>query len=358
MGTLRTILALAVVFNHAWSGGMIFVGGRFAVQLFYVISGFLISYVLVQARTYPRKRDFYANRYLRLYPVYLVVALAALLANVIADSAFTDAWRASPHAARILLAGSNLLVFGQDWVMFSGVQDGSLVFAPDFYNSEVQLWHGLLVPQAWTLGVELTFYLVAPFILPNRRLIYLLLLVSLIARFAFLKMGFGYNDPWTYRFFPTELALFLLGALAHQLLAPAYRTLLGIRLTSMSTIATGFLVVLILFYFLLPIRTLYKGLFLFIAFIVLLPLAFEFQIKHHWDKKVGDLSYPLYIGHYLVIDIAKGPVAHLTGIDTLQTAIVLAVLSLLFAAFLEFTIGRKIERWRVRFKAPAKTNPC
>ena len=44
MGILRTLLALSVVLDHLGGGATNqLVGGRLAVQLFYVISGFLIS---------------------------------------------------------------------------------------------------------------------------------------------------------------------------------------------------------------------------------------------------------------------------------------------------------------------------
>jgi len=62
MGTLRTLFAIAVVFAH--SLGNLLVGGRYAVQLFYMISGFLISYVLFERKTYPNIKSFYINRYL------------------------------------------------------------------------------------------------------------------------------------------------------------------------------------------------------------------------------------------------------------------------------------------------------
>ncbi|MFZ6693377.1 acyltransferase family protein [Undibacterium sp. SXout20W] len=76
MGTLRTLFAIAVVFAHCY--GFLLVGGRNAVQLFYMISGFLISFVLIEQRAYLRMKTFYINRFLRLYPVYFVVALMTL----------------------------------------------------------------------------------------------------------------------------------------------------------------------------------------------------------------------------------------------------------------------------------------
>lgn len=80
MGSLRTLFAIAVVFAHCY--GFVFVGGRNAVQLFYITSGFLMSYVLVEKKTYPKIKDFYINRYLRLYPIYFSVAILTLLSYV------------------------------------------------------------------------------------------------------------------------------------------------------------------------------------------------------------------------------------------------------------------------------------
>ena len=57
MGMLRTLLALSVVLDHLGGGTTDWlVGGRLAVQLFYVISGFLISYVLTATDPYRSAR--------------------------------------------------------------------------------------------------------------------------------------------------------------------------------------------------------------------------------------------------------------------------------------------------------------
>ena len=50
MGTIRLLLALAVVLSHSY--GYLLVGGRLAVQMFYIISGYLISYILIEAKSY------------------------------------------------------------------------------------------------------------------------------------------------------------------------------------------------------------------------------------------------------------------------------------------------------------------
>lgn len=235
MGILRLIFALAVVFGHSWLGGPVFVGGKNAVQLFYMISGFLISYVLVEAKSYATVVDFYKSRALRIYPVYAVVAVITLLAMfILGNSVFLDVYRNAPVTAGAFLAATNVFVLGQDWVMFLGVTGGKLVATGDFSDSEVLLYNGLLVPQAWTLGVELSFYALAPFVLRQRRRLFAMFALSVCVRLVLVAMGIASEDPWRYRFFAAELSLFLLGALAHQFLLPMYLTLPAKRLSQAS----------------------------------------------------------------------------------------------------------------------------
>jgi peptidoglycan/LPS O-acetylase OafA/YrhL len=157
MGILRTILAISVVFTHislATSNWM--VGGKLAVEVFSCISGFFITYVLNQTKVYASARMFYLNRFLRIYPVYLVVAFCVLIVQLFLPSDFQDFYKL-PHSAWRLLIQSNLVPFGQDAVMFTSVKGGHLIWSGNFMDSDVPVWHGLLIPQAWTLGVELMF---------------------------------------------------------------------------------------------------------------------------------------------------------------------------------------------------------
>ena len=70
MGTIRTLLALTVVLSHsgvpyidvAPYGGIMFVGGRDAVELFYMISGYLITHILLSNQNYVANTGrFYLN---------------------------------------------------------------------------------------------------------------------------------------------------------------------------------------------------------------------------------------------------------------------------------------------------------
>ena len=80
MGIIRFILAITIVFVHSpWQGLNLFVGSTNALRLFFMISGFLISYVLIEKKSYSTTKAFYINRYLRLYPLYLIVAILSIV---------------------------------------------------------------------------------------------------------------------------------------------------------------------------------------------------------------------------------------------------------------------------------------
>ena len=89
MGILRTIFALTVVVYHSdWS--VVFVGPDHAIHLFYLISGFLISYILHNTKSYKNPITFYSNRILRLYPLYYFVAALSLCAYLLVGQTFVE----------------------------------------------------------------------------------------------------------------------------------------------------------------------------------------------------------------------------------------------------------------------------
>ena len=103
-------------------------------------------------------------------------------------------------------------VWGDTWE----VKVKGLTRTPNFNDGKSPLWRCLIIPQAWSIAIEETFYLCAPFINALRTGALLLILVlSLGARLYVYSLG-GLHDPWTYRFSPFELGLFVLGILSFR----------------------------------------------------------------------------------------------------------------------------------------------
>jgi peptidoglycan/LPS O-acetylase OafA/YrhL len=344
MGVLRALLALTVVLSHA--GLETFVGSRNAVQLFYIVSGFLITYVLNNKEAYSSLLSFYASRALRIYPIYFFVAGVALFFPFYGDYV-RHLYRAIPSGVEAILILSNIFVFGQDLVMFLGVRDGSVKFTA-MGPSDYILFRGLLVPQAWSLGIELCFYLIAPFIVRDKVKVIFALFFSCLLRLAFYLSGYGSTDPWTYRFFPFELALFMLGSISCHSLLPFWS-----RVEKRSSgFALGSVVGLICIFLLfrrIEISEPYKSITLFVVFSAFLPLAFIFQGRSRIDQFFGELSYPIYIGHLLVFSMIASNGYLFGSMSPDQKLSLNVAMTLVFAMFLKWALADRIEVVRSRF---------
>jgi peptidoglycan/LPS O-acetylase OafA/YrhL len=187
------------------------------------------------------------------------------------------------------------------------------------------------VPQAWSLSLELYFYLIAPFIVrASLRRIIVLIVASLLLRLIAMGMFDLREDPWSYRFFPSELAFFLAGALVYRLhqTCLCWKQKAGILLLGLTLGAadlagfwhagTGFVSFLRV-----PIIA---------ALIWGLPRLFDLTRNWKIDRYVGQLSYPLYISHLLVIwifSMLAGPVTSIAGWFALATCALIVALLLL-----------------------------
>ena len=322
MGILRVYLALCVVADH---GGSVLPWrmhtGSQAVQMFYIISGFYMAMVL--SSRYSKPRDFYLSRFLRIFPPYWLV-LAATFILSLAGGLLFNRWlmlrtyinHPFEHngASGIFLAVLfNITLIGQDWIMFLKHDLGqSLQFTADWSNDPSPLWRYLVIPQSWTIGVELTFYAIAPFL--NRlRSGWLVAIIagSFAARLAaYQYLGLA-HDPWEYRFFAFEMGLFLFGMLGYRLYAKfnASQSLQKWQSFSWLSYIAGAVVLLIVMYFhVWTVQFLGQIISPHIAvlatyplFIIIIPIFFFVFGKNGCDRMIGEISYPIYLVHYLVI---------------------------------------------------------
>ena len=214
MGVYRFFLALAVLFAHAggsWSGSS-FGDGRLAVETFFMISGFYMA--LVWSEKYQHLKTpiklFYISRALRIYPLYfLVLTLTGLLACYL--------WSINPQFPVANPFKSELDLSVLVWVYFTQIT---------LIGMNASIFYGLqdywIVPVAWSLGLELSFYFFAPFLFSRKKLMAIFFMTLIVARCAIYilldwKGSPIYNIVWSYRFFPFELPFFIAGIFAYQL---------------------------------------------------------------------------------------------------------------------------------------------
>ncbi|MCX6935438.1 MAG: acyltransferase [Verrucomicrobia bacterium] len=352
MGLVRFLLAAAVVFHHSnvpWN--LPIVDGHQAVRLFYIISGFYMALIL--EKKYPATREglwlFYTNRAARIFPTYWMVLLGAVLFYGLGwlwlgRTPERLGWYAPLHenGHGTFLAGlgfSQLTLFGLDWFSLFDYQGSQLGWAGTVSGGRTAGFL-CLVPQAWTLAVELCFYLCAPWLARRRTgALTIVCVVGFAVRIGLIIWKPATTAAWNYYWFPLQLPFFLLGILSYRW---GGLTLNFWGKTAVNRIAKGCGLALILGYQLMP-----AGLDQVISCIGLaLVLPGLLHGESSWLRSVGELSYPIYLVHILMkwILLSLNGVER-TGQQEVQGWLLLTV-SLVVAFAMEKLVEGRIEKWR------------
>ncbi len=143
-------LAFLLVFAHHY---MRLEVGWVGVDIFFVLSGFLITGILYDTRDAAhRVRNFYVRRSLRIFPLYYLVVLAFVLAAPFAHWHWDWRWLSWP-------------LYVGNWVLF--VHRGALDRATMYlYNGWLESGRGQVynIGHFWSLCVEEQFYLLWPWV--------------------------------------------------------------------------------------------------------------------------------------------------------------------------------------------------
>lgn len=345
MGALRYVLALAVVFSHirlerlvymGWDAGSIgsFHAGAPAVMIFCCISGFVMTkliskHYLVTGEPTTQIRVvgwYYVDRVARLLPQYVVYALAALL--IVRTTSITTTWTVNLSAADIAL--------------------NFLMLPLGFYHLLPSM--GMLIPQAWSLGLEWCFYLLAPWILLLRswtwvyRIGYASLAFYLLPFFGLLKpVIFGYT------LLPGVMFIFVVGMAQDD----------GNRHRRHTYEATVLIVTLTLLALRMSIHSLdfedgnlNKEVLLGAIISVAIARTFNWAGKSRLDTWLGNLSYGVFLNH-LWID--KVLIELFPGIQFRVINLLLVVIvSTLVSALTFWCVERPVLKWR---RGLRKENP-
>jgi peptidoglycan/LPS O-acetylase OafA/YrhL len=367
MGLLRLFLAISVLATHLNHGrgifGLGFLNGGLAVQCFFIISGFYMALVLNEKYNYRGSYwTFIQQRFLRLYPLYFVVGILILVVEGAITYATSrpcgvyDVWGTGPRHVTPLSVGYyvlvNLTIFGQDSLAFLSQDNvtGRLYLTPyTVPHATYCLWYIVNVP-TWTLAIELTFYLVAPFLVRGPAPVQAAFLLASFAlrSVCYFTLGPQSSVPWIYYFWPSTLFFFMAGSLGYHFYK---RNRAGFEQFA----ATHAWIFWIFGAFILaegrmPFRDYLPYLFVPAA-IVVVPLLFAHTHRNKKDRLIGELSYPYYLIHYQVIVVAE---YFLQRSHDAVFGPLCAALTFGLAALLYWLIEIKTERYREQLFQKAK----
>ena len=183
---LRGIAILLVLFFHLFYYLPASKYGWAGVDLFLVLSGFLITGILLDTVNHPRYwLNFFARRFLRIFPLYYAALTLIIL----------SAYFLQPYYS------SNQLHFHQLWQH----QGWLWLYVYNWW----EYIHGMPLPARyvshfWSLAVEEQFYLLWPllvFVFRDKKLLYLiifLLIAAPVIRYLMFFMGSGSSYPEVY----------------------------------------------------------------------------------------------------------------------------------------------------------------
>jgi peptidoglycan/LPS O-acetylase OafA/YrhL len=330
MGILRFYLALCVIAEHSNSVLPWLVhDGLESVEIFFMISGFYMAMILPK---YSNVMEFYFNRFLRIFIPYFLICGMILTLSLIFGIVWGEWLELEPfinfsvaknslYATFLMIFAtfSNLTIFFQDLVFILSYDlPSALNFSIDLSEGQYPFYKYLLDPPAWSISVELIFYFFAPVIVKftNKKLL-LILLSSLTIRIFFYEMiGVKYNG-WIHKFFVCAIALFVMGIFSFRLYSNWLINLtkkLPINLQISNKYYIFYCGFILLFFFLTKFATQQLGsiikmnyayLISYLIWMAIIPILFQLTANNKLDRYIGNLSYPIYLIHTIVIKISQ-----------------------------------------------------
>lgn len=324
--------------------------GGLGVTLFFVLSGFLITYMLFVEKEHVGTIDvksFYVRRILRIWPLYFfVLLLAFFLLPEVQSLSFPVYSQYLPNdfANKLLL----FIVFLPNVAM--------LIYPPVPFAS-----------QAWSIGVEEQFYLLWPLLMKFFRNSFVVLLsviffywlmeISIYVTLLYKKSGAYHDKAIFFKNFLeyTRINCMAIGGIGSYLLFKNNGCL--IYLYSKITQCLAYLSVLLLIGYAVKIPYLNNEIYSILFIIIILNLATNcrsiFSLNNKFFDYLGKISYGLYMYHPLAIIISIVMFVNLKNnikffpygnIFIYSTSVLLAILisSLSYEFFEKYFIKKKI----------------
>ena len=327
---LRAVAVLLVLFFHV--DIPFFSGGFVGVDVFFTLSGFLISSILLRqiATANFSFRRFYTRRAARLLPAYLFMLLGVTIAAyvILAPMAFSDFLQSAVWASVSL---SNL--------HFMFAQGGYFATA----SHEIPLLH------TWSLSVEEQFYILMPLLLvlwskiANVKIRIVLFVIGLLLSFALSLALTQFNQKFAYFLVLSRAYEFLIGsAFALWLFHQGRAVTPSSRLANMLAV-TGLLslVLVSVFY---SSATPFPSYYALVPCLATVALIYAGMNASSLVNKllsvpimvfIGVLSYSIYLWHWPLVALAKYAGIGINGgfAWQAQVTIILASIGLAFISY-------------------------
>jgi peptidoglycan/LPS O-acetylase OafA/YrhL len=281
MGILRFTLAILVLLSH---NGVSFLGlnpGVMAVVIFYVISGYVMAALIENHyKGLDRTKLFYGDRLLRIYPQYVLYAALSWIWLVTVGHP-THFLILTPSVMDVL---NNVLIVPLNYFMYNG---------SDRFT---------LVPPAWSLGAEVMFYVLAPFLWHRWRWAVVLGTFSLGVQ-VMAWHGVLHTDWWGYRLLPGVLWVFVIGM---GIFRYQKTHKLRIQMAVWALLALLMLVAVYLHWGGYLSRPYHREVLLGLALgVPLVHKLSQYEFKNSGarriDTQLGNLSYGIFLNHFLLM---------------------------------------------------------
>lgn len=315
--------------KFAWSG----------VDLFFVLSGFLITDILIKSRGSPNYFEtFYARRITRIFPVYFLVLLSFFAAKTVLPDNLVIVANPMPWWSYVLFVQNIPMWLSND-------TSGALWLAP-----------------TWSLAVEEQFYLFVPLIvlwLPRRPAIALLICLAGMA--PILRHLYPSTTAFMMTPFRTDSLLFG-SLLAYAIQNPRFlqlcRARVGLLYAVLGILAAGIPVMMVRREWFEPFDFTWLSTFYLMLILLVQVSPFGLLAKLFRSKVLlwfGLMSYAIYMFHeavlglcqYLLLGSNSGGIH--APIDAAVTVLAFAVtcaLAALSARFFEGPIRKFGHRWK------------
>jgi peptidoglycan/LPS O-acetylase OafA/YrhL len=314
---LRAVAVIAVVLYHAFP--KLVPGGFVGVDTFFVISGYLITGIIIGGLDGPKGfsfADFYVRRVRRIFPA-LILVLAAVLAAGVTIFLPSELMSLTRNALASAFFGANFVLLSE-----AGYFDLAAHLKP--------LLH------LWSLGIEEQFYLAWPLALwlTPRKWRGLMIAVVMTASFA-LNVALVRSHP--------QATFYLPFTRAWELMAGALLVGVAIKSDSLREILSAIGVICGITFFTYHERTVFPGWTALVpvlgAGLMILAEGSFFSrvvLAHPAAAAIGRISYPLYLWHWPLLVFPRTWLFRpLTTGETLAAIAVAVVLSWLTYQFIE-----------------------